>query len=121
MPHLRIHTNLTKDPFTEEFIKNVTQKLASVMSLPPAHAPVFSLSVGETMYYMGSYEPSAFITFATLGDSPKEEMNQQCAEVIFEAMKDIGVPQNRIDIVFNVYPKSCVAMDGKLFSKWKFD
>ncbi|XP_066927532.1 macrophage migration inhibitory factor homolog [Clytia hemisphaerica] len=118
MPHLRIHTNLTKDLFTEEFIKNVTQKLATVFSLPP-FAVLFSLSANETFYYVDSFDPAAFIVLGNLADAPDEEQNQQCAEIIFEAMKEVGVPQNRIDIAFNLYPKTCVAMDGKVFSKWK--
>ena len=47
---------------------------------------------------MDSFDPAAFIILGNLADSPDEDQNQQCAEIIFEAMKEVGVPQNRFEI-----------------------
>ncbi|KAK7085138.1 hypothetical protein SK128_000452 [Halocaridina rubra] len=114
MPQLEISTNIPKEKVTSDIILTLSKELTAAVGKPEQYITVRVLP-DQLMSFGGTLEPCATAHIMSIGKLGIEE-NKAIAAKIFSAVeKLLGIPNDRMYILFNDQPSSNVGFKGTTF------
>jgi phenylpyruvate tautomerase len=114
MPVFTLHTNVPQDKITEAFLKKTSALVAEVLGKPESYVCVH-VEGGKSMTFGGSTAPCGNASVASIGCiSPSQ--NKKSSQALSEHLnKELGIPNNRMYIVFIDLPPKNVGYQGATF------
>ncbi|XP_030764739.1 macrophage migration inhibitory factor homolog [Sitophilus oryzae] len=114
MPHFRLETNVPQESIPKDFPITLCKILAKSLGKPLNYC-VATVVGGVNMSFGGTTEPAAQATLMSIGALGVAE-NKKHSKALFEAVEQaIGVPANRMYILYQNSPTSDVGFNGTTF------
>eukprot|EP00092_Neocalanus_flemingeri_P002946 GFUD01003151.1.p2 GENE.GFUD01003151.1~~GFUD01003151.1.p2 ORF type:complete len:123 (-),score=31.60 GFUD01003151.1:281-649(-) len=116
MPNLRIETNVEKDKIADmnAFLAELSKALAATTGKPEQYM-VVQVIPGVSMMFGGSADPCANAFFMCIGKMGPEENKVHAANLFPVITKHLGVPEDRMYILFRDAPTHEVAWKSTTF------
>ena len=71
MPCLTVHTNIADSEITDDFVKQLSGKVAQVLKKPEQYVAIHVLG-GQKLFFAGTNEPAALMELYSIGLSTNE-------------------------------------------------
>ena len=114
MPFLAISTNVKVSPEIEKaLLKEASKTVASETGKPEQYVQV-KLAVGQPLLFAGSDAPAAFVEVKSIG-FPTTGVKALTSSLCALVTKHLGVPGNRIYIVFQDVKPAMWGHNGETF------
>ncbi len=104
MPYLKIQTNITIEPATEQVIlKQLSETVANELGKPERYVMVV-LEAGKPMFFAANSDPAAYLELKSLGLA--EETTPSLSATLCGAVsQQLAIPGDRIYIEFSSPPR----------------
>ena len=112
MPLLKLHTSA---PAGENLLLALSQTVAGTLGKPEAYVQTCLVS-GAAMSFGGSTGNSCLVEVSSIGALDAERTRALSAAVCPLLSERLGIPQDRIYIVFHDVPRHCWGWDGRTFA-----
>ncbi|CAF0742843.1 unnamed protein product [Brachionus calyciflorus] len=117
MPVLQINTNIRKENFTEKFNSNLVDVFAQTLNKPKEFC-VLHVLADQLLTFAGTSEPCAYVILMSIGQLGVEE-NKKHSKAIMDELEKIGIPPNRMYIVFNdSHPSQSISSKLSNLPEW---
>ncbi|KAG5882996.1 hypothetical protein JTB14_033453 [Gonioctena quinquepunctata] len=114
MPHFRLETNVPQDKIPADLPAKLCDVVAKSLGKPLNYCCATVIG-GVNMSWGGTADPAAQATLGSIGALGVQE-NKKHAKALFECItQSIGVPADRMYIMFNDSPTSAVGYKGTTF------
>ncbi|XP_050302930.1 macrophage migration inhibitory factor homolog [Anthonomus grandis grandis] len=114
MPHFRLETNVPSERIPKDFPIKLCGILAKSLGKPINYCAATVIG-GVNMSFGGTNEPAGQATLMSIGALGVAE-NKKHSKALFEAIEQtIGIPPNRMYILYQNSPTSDVGYNGTTF------
>ncbi|XP_071790104.1 macrophage migration inhibitory factor-like [Asterias amurensis] len=110
MPLLEIRTNVKKQNIPGDFLQTASKTFQETIDKPMQYIAVI-VRPDEMMSFGGSTEPCAMVDFISAGKIGGEE-NKNYSKAIAALMEKLGVPSDRMYIIFTDLARDNVGYKG---------
>ena len=98
MPYLTVQTNVADSQITNDFLKQLSAKVAEVVGKPEQYV-VIHVSGGQKLFFAGTNDPAAIMELASIGLSSGQTAN--ISNVIMSFFEEkLSIKTSRIYIKF---------------------
>lgn len=116
MPFIELKTNLPAESFSEDFVKKLSACAAAALNKPDDRMNVV-VQPGCPMLIAGSSAPCVMLTVSAIGVTDTADKNKEHSAKIFDFLtKGLGLPEDRIVIVFHALQPHQVGKKGTVMS-----
>ncbi len=98
MPILTVQTNIPDNQITDDFLKQLSIKVAQVLSKPEKYVAV-QVSGGQKLFFGGTNDPAATIDLVSIG-LPTDQTGNMSKELITFFEEKLHIKPDRIYIKF---------------------
>ncbi|UJR08294.1 hypothetical protein I4U23_012565 [Adineta vaga] len=113
MPYLTVQTNIAENQITDEFLKQLSVKVAETVGKPEQYV-VIHVSGGQKLFFAGTNDPAAIMELASIGLSAN-----QTATISKEIMnffeEKLSIKTTRIYIKFTNMPGNMMGWNKTTF------
>jgi phenylpyruvate tautomerase len=114
MPLLRLETNIPKSKVTVDFLNQTTAIMAKTLGKPESYC--FATVIPDLpAAWGGSTDPCGTATLLSIGKLGVEENKKHAAVLHDHFEKNLGIPRNRLYIIFIDEDASNVGYNGTTF------
>ncbi|XP_022093287.1 macrophage migration inhibitory factor-like [Acanthaster planci] len=114
MPMLEINTNLKEEDIQPDFLVTTSKLFQEAIGKPMEYISVH-LRPDQLMAFGGTNEPCAFVNVVSAGKISPEE-NIKYTKLITQIMGKLGVPPDRMYIIFHDIPRDNLGFKGSILS-----
>ncbi|XP_031551557.1 macrophage migration inhibitory factor homolog [Actinia tenebrosa] len=115
MPYLQVQTNIPAAKVPEDFLKKSTTLLADLLGKPESFICV-CIEPGQLMTWAGTSEPTAIVQLTNIGRHDAETTKKYTEMLTEHLVKQLGVPQDRMHLVFHTKDRFEIGHNGKTFA-----
>ncbi len=112
MPLLKLHTSAPAD---EDLLLVLSQTAAQTLGKPEGYVQT-CLTPGAALSFGGQLGNSCLVEVSSIGALDAERTRALSAAVCPLLAERLGIPQDRIYIVFRDVPRHCWGWDGRTFA-----
>ena len=114
MPFLKIQTNITLEPATEQtLLKQLSETVANEIGKSEAYVMI-ALEANCSMFFAGNNAPTAYLELKSLG-LPEETTPSLSAALCESVTRILSIPGDRIYIEFASPPRHMWGWNGSTF------
>jgi phenylpyruvate tautomerase len=113
MPILTAQTNVADSEITDDFMKQLSAKVAQVLGIPEQYVTVQVLG-GQKLFFGGTNEPAAIMELASIG-LPTNETAKISKEIMGVFEEKLSIKTDRIYIKFTNVAGNMMGWNKKTF------
>ncbi|XP_029000341.1 D-dopachrome decarboxylase [Betta splendens] len=116
MPFIELQTNLDASRFSEDFLKKLCSSTAAALGKPEERMNLV-VTPGVKMMIAGSCSPCVMLSVSAIGVTDTADKNKEHSAKIFQFLTtELGLPEDRIVIVFHALEPHQVGKKGTVMS-----
>lgn len=115
MPILIVKTNVPKVDFPSDFLLKMTKVLSETVGKPESVINVV-VNPGMWMSFGGTEEPCGELEFISIGKLGEKENIKHSEKIMAYMNEAVGIPKDRMYIIFRDAPRSEVGFKGTTFA-----
>ena len=98
MPSLTIQTNVTDQQITDDFLKQLSAKVAQVLGKPEKYVAI-QVSTGQKLFFSGTNEPAAIMELSSIG-LPTNQTTNISKEIMSLCEEKLHIKTDRMYLKF---------------------
>lgn len=113
MPYLTVQTNLADSQITNDFVKQLSAKVAQTLGKPESYVAVH-VQGGQKLFFSGTSEPAAVMELTSIG-LPSGKTSNISNDIMTLFEQKLNIPTNRIYIKFTNISGNMMGWDKGTF------